>query len=108
RLREQPVFAAAAPGAQSDDHRRGEERNRREDDQRVEEPRELADEERTGVASRALEPPLTVRHRDGSLWRRERERDGRKRALAHRARARLRLLRKCPPRLVELVLEAEA
>ena len=77
------------------------------DDHRVEQPRELEQEEGAGVAHGPLESPRLVRHDGGRLRDDEAHRDRRQRSLAHGAGARLRLRRERGLRLAELVLEAE-
>ena len=56
RALEESRVAAAAGGANGQHRGGGEQRDRPDDDQRVEQPRQLADEEVAGVAQRASEP----------------------------------------------------
>src|SRR6266498_674042 len=87
RAFEQPSVAAAASGAHRKDDGRGEQRDRPDHDQRVEQPRELAHQELPRVAHGAVQPSLMVRRHRRGLRREERHRDGRERSLADRRRA---------------------
>src|SRR6266536_3372700 len=107
RTLEQARVAAPSRRANDEDRECCEQGDRPDDDQRVEQPRQLADEEIACITQGAVQASRVMRHRRHLLRRDERHRNSGKRPLAHGARARLRLLCERLLRLVELVAQAQ-